>query len=437
MNDKIATDNKIDKVRACWFDEARFGMFVHWGLYSNPAGVWQGKKNKHAYAEWLQASEHVHRPDYRRLTADFNPTAFDAEEWIGYAKSAGMRYFVITAKHHDGFALWPSRASRYNVMEETPFKRDILNELAAACRKLDVKLGFYYSHWQDWEGTGGDICTRHMENEEYMHPTEKEFARYWKDKCLVQVGELIDAYDPWLLWFDSWDIDFSKYVTAERQDELISLIRERSSKCLVNSRIQYMEPSERVDFISMMDNEFPDKGCDKPWETSGTLNHSWAYHRLDFAWKSTEELLKNLIGNAANGGNYQLNVGPMGDGCFQQAAIKRLRELGAWLEVNGESIYGTGKSPLGKHSWGRITARPLPDGRIRLYLHLWEVTPGTALRLDGVTGTPVEAKILETGQPVGFTASDAGLWLALPTELRGLQLPVIAIDIDQVESTNK
>ena len=270
-----------------------------------------------------------------------------------------------------------------------------------------------------------------MENEEYIHPTEEEFARYWKDKCLVQVGELIDAYDPWLLWFDSWNKDSIKYVTAKRQDELISLIRERSAKCLVNSRIQYLEPSDRVDFISMMDNVFPDRGGEKPWETSGTLNHSWAYHRLDFAWKPTDELLKYLIGNASNGGNYQLNIGPMGDGRFQPAAVKRLRELGTWLEVNGESIFGTNRSPLGKPSWGRITSRELPSGQTRLYLHLWEVTPGTALRLDGMTGTPVEARILETGQPVGFTASDAGLWLALPTELRGLQLPVISIDVEQ------
>ncbi len=404
-------------------------MFIHWGLYSNPAGVWQGRRIKHPYGEWLQASEHVPRSEYRKLTETFNPQGFDAEAWIAEVKRAGMRYFVITAKHHDGFALWPTRASRYNVMDATPFKRDILGELAAACRKFDIKLGFYYSHWQDWEGTGGDICATHMENEEYVHPSEAAFEHYWKTKCLVQVRELLDAYDPSLFWFDSWDKSSLAYVTPARQDELISLIRGRSATCLVNSRIQFLAPSERVDYISMMDNDFPEKGVEKPWETSGTLNHSWGYHQLDFAWKSTAELLRNLIGNAANGGNYQLNVGPMGDGRFQAAATKRLRELGTWLAVNGESIYGAGRSPLGRPNWGRITTRALPEGRTRLYLHLWDMTPGTALLVEGVTGTPVAATVLETNQPVSFAAGTDGVWLKLPGELRGLQLPVIALDL--------
>jgi alpha-L-fucosidase len=416
--------------RSRWFPDARFGMFIHWGLYSNPAGVWQGRKIKHAYGEWLQASEHVPRPEYRKLAAAFNPTGFDAEEWAQIAKSAGMKYMVITAKHHDGFALWPTRASRYNVMDETPFKRDILGELAAACRKFDIRLGFYYSHWQDWEGTGGDVCQTHMVNEEYVHPGADEFARYWERKCLVQVRELLDNYDPWLLWFDSWNKDSFTYITSERQDELISLVRSRSAKCLVNSRIQFLGPSDRVDYISMMDNEFPEQGQDKPWETSGTLNHSWGYHQLDFDWKPTAQLLKHLVGNAANGGNYQLNVGPMGNGRFQDAAIKRLRELGLWLGANGEAVYGTGRSPLGKPDWGRITARPMPGNRTRLYLHLWDFTPGTALLLDGVHNAPVAARVLETGQPVGCGATDAGLWLRLPKELRGLELPVIALDVD-------
>ena len=417
-----------DDARVRWFAEDRFGMFIHWGLYSNPAGLWQGRRMKHPYAEWLQGSEPVTRAEYRHLAAQFNPTGFDAERWVSDAKTAGMRYLVVTAKHHDGFALWPTRASKYNIMDATPFRRDVLGELAAACRKFEVKLGFYYSHWQDWEGTGGDICKTHIDFAEYVHPTQEEFARYWREKCLVQVRELIDAYDPWLLWFDTWGEDSLAYVTPERQDELITLIRERSDKCLVNSRIQFLAPSERVDFISTMDNHFPDQGVEKPWETSGTLNHSWGYHCLDHAWKSTAELLKNLIGNAANAGNYQLNVGPTGKGLFQPAAVKRLRELGAWLDANGESVYGTERSAIGRPSWGRITARSLPTGKTRLYLHLWEITPGTALWVDGLTGTPAAASVLETGQPVDVSPGKTGLWVRLPHELHGLQLPVIALD---------
>ena len=413
--------------RGEWFSHDRFGMFVHWGLYSNPAGVWNGKKNKHPYSEWLQASEEIPRLEYRKLAETFNPVNFGAEAWIREAKNAGMEYFIITSKHHDGFALWPSKASSYNVMDATPFKRDILGELAAACRKFDVKLGLYYSHWQDWDGTGGDVRTGG--NSEYVRPSEAEFDVYWRKKCLPQVRELIENYDPWILWFDTWGDASFEHITEERQDELISLVHGLSGKCMVNSRIQFLKPSDKVDCISTMDNSFPAEGFAKPWETSGTLNHSWAFHAMDFEWKSTRQLLGYLIGNASLGGNYQLNVGPMGDGRFQAAATKRLREIGAWLAVNGESIYGTQAGLTDKMPWGRITSRPLEDGRTRLYLHLLEFTPGTALFIKGLSGDNLSAKVLESGQKLTAESGSSGTWVNLPEELKGLDLPVVALDI--------
>ena len=412
-----------------WFSDARFGMFIHWGLYSNPAGVWKGVKIKHNYSEWLQASEHIPRAEYRELAKQFNPDSFDADEWISEAKRAGMKYFLITSKHHDGFALWPTKASGYNVADATPFGRDILGELADACQRHKVKLGFYYSHWQDWEGTGGDICSAHMENEEYIHPTEEEFQDYWQNKCLVQVQELIENYDPWFFWFDSWNKDSFDLITPERQDELISLVRKLSDKCLVNSRIQFLAPSEDVDYMSTMDNRFPDEGFPKPWETSGTLNHSWAYHSMDYGWKPTRELIKNLVKNVSLGGNYQLNVGPMGNGRFQKAAIKRLREIGAWMDVNGESVYETTTCPLGKMPWGRVTYRRLDENRTILYLHLWEYTPETAVCLDGASGNVIEARALETGQPIHVEPCEGGVLVRIPKALNPDSLPVIRLDM--------
>ena len=423
--------------RTDWFEHDRFGMFVHFGLYSGPAGVWQGQRIRHPYAEWLQASKRLPRAVYRELAQQFNPTGFNADEWMRTVAAAGMKYFVITAKHHDGFCLWPTQATTYNVADATPFRRDLLGELAAAARRHDIKLGFYYSHWQDWEGTGGDICTVNMENEEYVHPSQAQFEEYWQRKCLVQVRELLERYDPWLFWFDSWHDyqgkgrDFtSAYLTPARQDELISLIRRVSERCLVNSRINFTHPSARVDYMSTMDNDFPERGFAKPWETSGTLNDSWGYHCQDFGWKSTRTLIQHLVGNAALGGNYQLNVGPMGDGRFQPAATRRLHELGAWLRVNGEAIYGTRASPVGKPAWGRVTGRALDGGQTRLYLHLWDVTPGTALLVPGVTLAPERATVLETGQSVKAEAGARGVWLELPRELGGLSLPVIALDLN-------
>ena len=412
-----------------WFENDRFGMFVHFGLYSTAGGVWEGRKITHPYSEWLQASERVPRVEYRKLAERFNPKAFDADVWIREAAGAGMKYFLITAKHHDGFCLWPTKASAYNVMDATPFKRDILGELAQACTRHGVKLGFYYSHWLDWDGTGGDVDWAVMENAEYVHPTQAQFEAYWQRKCLVQVRELIERYDPWCFWFDTWNEKCEAFITPRRQDELIGLVHGLSAKCLVNSRIRFLTPSDQCDTLSMMDNTFPEKGFAKPWETSGTLNHSWAYHQLDYDWKPTVQLLKNLVGNAALGGNYQLNVGPMPDGRFQEAAIKRLREIGCWMAVNGEAIHGTRTSPVGAMPWGRVTMRALEDGNTRLYLHLWDYTPGTALIVPGLTDRPLGARVLETGQPVAAEAGTGGLWVAVPKELRGIVLPVIALDV--------
>jgi alpha-L-fucosidase len=417
-----------------WFSNDRFGMFIHWGLYTGPGGVWKGKKIVRSYSEWLQSSESIPRNEYRKLTEQFNPDSFNAEEWIRMAKGAGMRYFLITAKHHDGFCLWPTKVSDYNVMDATPFKRDILGELASACKAHDIKLGFYYSHWMDWDGTGGDVWygedaigeVSRETAEEYKHPTQEEFEVYWQKKCLPQVRELIENYDPRFFWFDSWGKDSSKYMTPERQDELINLIRECSDHCLVNSRINFEAPSDKCDYLSMMDNSFPDTTFDKPWETSGTLNHSWAYHKLDYDWKSTEQLIKYLVGNASLGGNYQLNVGPMPDGRFEAPAIRRLSEIGSWLTVNGEAIYGSSASPLEAMPFGKVTYRQ-EEATQTYYLHLWVFAPGSELFVPGLKGEISEAKVIENGQPLETRASEDGTYIQLPNELAGLNLPVIKL----------
>lgn len=411
-----------------WFEDSRFGMFIHWGLYSNPGGCWSGRKIRHPYSEWLQASEPVPRNEYRNLAAAFNPREFNAEEWVLHAQSAGMKYLVITAKHHDGFALWPSRVSNYNIYDATPFRRDVLQELSEACVRHGLKFGFYYSHWLDWEGVGGDVDDVYMHNAEYRHPSPAEFDDYWQNKCMPQVRELLERYCPALFWFDSWDERANIYITLNRQDELINLIKQTCPDCLVNSRICYTAPSERVDFLSMMDNCFPDATFDKPWETSGTLNASWGYHQLDYCWQPAVTLLKNLINNASLGGNYQLNVGPMGNGKFQPAAVKRLRDIGNWLAVNGESIYGTSRGMLPRPEWGRITTRQSASGLCH-YLHLYHYMPGAAIPVDGLESVPQEIKVLETGQPVHSFVADGRIWLKLPAELQGLELPVLALQL--------
>ena len=281
-------------------------MFVHFGLYSLPGGVWegQGDKGRNPYAEWIRyqmdwpAPDGMTRAKYDTLLAKFNPTGFDADAWILEAKNAGMKYFIITAKHHDGFALWEIKVPGYNVVAATPFRRDILHELRAACTKHGIKFGFYYSHWLDWDDADGarPPWPEIKPDPTLRQPTQEEYDRYWEGKCLPQVKELLVNYSPDILWFDSWGDQRAKFLTPARLSKLIGLVRETKPDCLINSRIG---TDTGVDYVSMGDNEFPKTRLDRPWETSGTLNHSWGYSRIDFNWKPTGELLTHLVDNAS------------------------------------------------------------------------------------------------------------------------------------------
>ncbi len=417
-----------------WFEDARFGMFIHFGLYSIPAGVWNGQRmTRNDYAEWIRYQHNWPKPggipkaEYDTLMAKFNPQGFDADAWIREAKNAGMKYFLITSKHHDGFALWDSKASDYNVVKATPFKRDILAELTAACRKHGIKVGFYYSHWLDWEHPGGakPPWPELKEDPVCPQPTQEEFEGYWTGKCLPQVKELLVNFSPDFMWFDSWGNATNTYLTKDRLGRLISLIHETKPDCLINSRIG---TKDGVDFLSMGDNSFPSKGFDQPWETSGTLNHSWGYHRLDFKWKPTGQLLRHLVDNASRGGNYQLNVGPTDEGVFQPAAIRRLREIGAWMSVNGEAIQGTRPSKYPEPKWGRLTSKPMPDGGQRLNAFAYDPKPGGKLVLTGPPSPPKRAFLLETHEAIPVEATDGGFAFTLPANLPDPEIAVIAFE---------
>lgn len=354
--------SKASQPKTQWFTEARFGMFIHFGLYSIPAGVWQGKRmGRNWYAEWIRMQHNfpnrpvgIPREEYDTFLTQFNPVKFDAEEWITEAKNAGMKYFLITAKHHDGFALWPSKVSQYNVVDATPFKRDILGELKRACDKHGIRLGFYYSHWQDWGHPGGALPPwngRSPKNPAIIEqPSPAAFAKYWQSIVLPQVRELMDHYDPSFFWFDTWRNVNKEQITEQRIDELVALVRSINPSCLINSRIGstwcHSRGDDVVDYLSMGDNQFPDHKIDKPWETSGTMNRSWGHHLLDYRWKPASQFLRHLVDNVSRGGNYQLNVGPKADGSFPAPAIKRLREIGAWFLINSDSIHGAHPVPL-------------------------------------------------------------------------------------------
>lgn len=387
-----------DKIR--WFKEAKFGMFVHWGLYSVLGGSYNGKtmpnttlpNGKSWYAEWIQQRLEVPDKVYQALVKDFNPTKFNADEWIREAKNAGMKYFVITAKHHDGFALWDSKVSDYD-LAATPLKgRDILGELVEACKKYGLKYGFYYSHWQDWEHPQGAIP--------YWKPARetKDFEKYWKAKSLPQVQELIENYDPDLLWFDTWDEEAKDLITPARRDELIHLIRSLSKKCLINGRIAMHDPGEEIDFLEMMDNAYPKELLEKPWQTPATMNHTWAWHSQDFNWKSSGQMLRYLVSNASKGGNYLLNVGPKPDGTLPLPALRRLREMGAWMLTHEEAVYNTQAVEDIKAEEGMVLTQRKIGGQRIVYVHILKDLPENTFMLAVSKNKIQNCQLLETGE---------------------------------------
>lgn len=357
-----------------WFDEAKYGLFINWGLYSIPAGEWKGKKYP-KIGEWIMQDAKIPVSEYEQLAQQFNPDKFDAEEWVRLAVDAGMKYLVFDCKHHDGFALYHSEVSKYNCYDATPWKRDPMKELQAACDKHDIKLCFYYSQATDWHEPNGG-----MNDWDFKPDKEKDFDQYLRDKSLPQVKELLSNYGPiGLIWFD-----YPVMMTAERSKRFADLIHSIQPRTLINSRLG---EGNLHDYQSMGDNEIPSKVIAGAWETAATINNTWGYKKDDHNWKQPDDITFKLVDVVSKGGNYLLNVGPAGDGSIPQPSQDVLRRVGKWLKVNGESIYGAGKTPFGeelKNSNTRYTVQPAdwtPGRPGKLYLHLFKYP--TAQGSDG------------------------------------------------------
>ena len=408
------------------FQDDKFGMFIHFGLYSIPAGLWNGREpQRRGYAEWILYNAFgpdIPLKEYQNLTKEFNPLHFDADEWADAAKNAGMRYLIFTAKHHDGFALWDSKVSTFNAVRATPFGRDLVLELKNACEKRGLQFGVYYSHWQDWEHPCGGLP--HWQ--EISPRDNRQFDQYWREKCLPQVNELLD-YGIRLFWFDNWCR--TPNLRHENLKELIDLVHHYDPECLVNSRIGVTwnapELLDAVDYISMGDNEFPKEKIARPWETSGTFNHSWGYSCCDYSWKSTAYLLQCLIRNVGRNGNYQLNVGPRADGSFPPPCIRRLREIGAWIGPHAEALYGTHpmKQPF-EPDFGCLTESP--DGK---NCYAFILNNSNDIPYYFFTDRPCRsATVLETGQKVDYEQDGNGIGFKMPRETAFSIYPVMKFE---------
>jgi len=318
---------QAEKKRIAWFREAKFGMFMHWGLYSKMAGYWKGEKVKGG--EWAIKMNKLPIEEYRELAKDFNPVKFNADEWVSLIKAAGMKYLVITAKHHDGFAMFKSTASAYNIVDGTPFKRDPMKELKEACDRQGIKFGLYYSHAQDWNEP--DANGNNWSFGDY----KGDMDAYLEKKALPQIREICEQYHPAIVWYDT-----PGGMTKERARKVSDLTRSIVPDVLINSRVFNSNDAGLWDYKSGGDNEgFPQYNL-VPWELCGTMNRSWAYKKWDTDFRPVSELLYHLIDAVSKNGNYLLNVGPTGEGEITEPYAMRLRQMGEWLKVNGEAIYG-------------------------------------------------------------------------------------------------
>ena len=392
--------------RAKWFTDARFGMFIHWGIYSGAEGYWKGEKlrNDNDYAEWIYYRNRIDKEEYLTLLDRFDWDEINTEEWVLLAKKSGMKYVTLTAKHHDGFGLWDSKVSDYDLGDYT--KRDIVKELAEACKKHGLKLGLYYSHWVDWEHEYG-----WDHNKEITGISPEQYDKYWQEKVIPQMRELLTNYgEISIFWFDMWIHHSQTVVTKEQLLQLKGLIRELQPNCLVNSRLGLsIEEDSDIDFKTLGDNSLGNKKEEFPWQSPATVAHSWGFHATDNDWKSTTSLLKALINNVSLNGNLMLNIGPRANGTVPVEISQRLLEMGKWLEINGESIYCAQAFDLPKdqHDWGKITSKKTPTGT-KIYLHIFNWPLNKELYLTGIKTKPEKIYLLSDKQmsPIKFDHSE-------------------------------
>jgi alpha-L-fucosidase len=398
-----------------WYQNAKFGVFVHWGVYSVPGR-----------GEWVMQIEGIPISEYEKLPPQFNPTAFDAAEWVSLVKAAGAKYITITAKHHDGFAMFDSKVSSYDIVERTPYKKDVLAALAEECRKQGIKLFFYYSQL-DWHHP--DYFPRGETGKKAGRPESGDWNRYI-DYMNAQLSELLTGYGPiGGIWFDGmWDRPTADW----RLPETYALIHRLQPAALVGSN-HHHKPFPGEDFQTF-EKDLPGANTagfnqtsisTLPLETSETINTAWGYNATDKNFKSTRQLVQYLARAAGNNANFLLNVGPGPDGKIQPEFVERLRGVGAWLDKYGESIYGTRGGPITPRSWGVTTRK----GKT-LYVHVLDLKEGDRLWIP-FEGKVVSARYLKGGKAAGYRDAEGGLLLdPIPADATDEYDTVIAIEME-------
>jgi alpha-L-fucosidase len=418
--------------RMQWWREARFGMFIHWGLYAVPAGQWQGKAAP-GLGEWIMDAANIPVAEYEKFAGQFNPTKYDAARWVAAAKAAGVKYIVITSKHHDGFSLFGTKGSKYNAVDGSPYGKDLLKPLAEECRKQGIRFCTYYSI-MDWHHPAQDRGSAQHYNPTKIRPGRKaEYVAFMKQ----QLQELLDGPNPDVLWFDG---EWPDWWTEADAADLYAYLRGLKPSLIINNRIG--KGREGMEGLSRKDREYsgdfgtPEQqipatglsGVD--WESCMTMNDTWGFRSDDHKWKPAEELIRNIIDTASKGGNYLLNVGPTAQGEIPGPSLERLRAIGRWMAVNGESIYGTQASPLKATPWGRATRKMLADGKTRLYFHVFQWPQDGKLVVPGLANKPCDAFLLDSGKKLKAEKHASGLSIGLPAAMPDKTATVVVVDVE-------
>jgi alpha-L-fucosidase len=434
--------------RMKWWREARFGMFIHWGVYSQWAGVYHGHNQARGGAEWIMNRSKIPVAEYQERAKSFNPTKYDPDAWVRLAKEAGMKYIIITAKHHDGFALFNSKASKWDITDATAYGKDLLKPLADACKKHGIKLGFYYSQAQDWNNPGGAVARKEM-REGWANPDSakldaytaahkghwdpaqetKTFDQYIDEVAVPQVKELMTNYgEVAVLWWDT-----PTNMTDEAAIKLKEALKAQP-QIITNDRLKRPNfpgdtktPEQKIPTQAELDGQ--------DWETCMTMNSSWGYKSWDDKWKSTETLIRNLCDIASKGGNYLLNIGPKDDGTIPQESIDRLKQIGAWMKVNSEAIYASKPSPLAALPWGRVTRKETPT-TTTLYFSVFDWPKDGKLFVPNVKNEIISAKLLAGGD-LKVNAEDGGITMKVPDRAPDAIATVIKVEFKgQMENVN-
>lgn len=415
-----------------WWRDARFGMFIHWGVYAVPAGEWNGKAVNTA-GEWIMNGADIRVAAYEPLARRFNPTKYDPAEWVRIAKDAGMKYIVITSKHHDGFCLFDTKTTNWDVVDATPYGKDLLRPLAEECRKQGLKFCTYYSI-MDWHHPAQQHGAKTYNPTEMKPGRKPEYVAYMK----TQLQELLDSCDPDVLWFDG---EWPDWWTEEDGRDLYAFLRGLKPSLIINNRVgkgrQGMEGLNKGDREYVGDFGTPEQqipatgvpGVD--WESCMTMNDTWGFHRHDHNWKSTETLVRNLVDSASKGGNYLLNVGPTAEGEIPPESVERLAAIGRWMARNSESIYATSASPFAALPWGRCTMKQR-DGGATLYLHVFDWPQEGKLLLPGLQNEVRSARLLATGDVLHVGNQDGAVAIELPAAAVEPVDTVVVLEVDGV-----